>query len=474
MKENINKKALLHYTLALNSVTKSAANKLIPLIPKLLPFILKDIEDRINKDADDFDAQNELIDYYLSIIDAFIKKSHKEVTPYLNAILQQLPQLICYDPNCVVNFDADNAMDVENEEEKGDFWDEEDDFDSEDSSWRVRRGAIRLTETFIRLRPELLKDLTEHVIEKVVKCFKDKDTNIKLDVFSCLNAYLESVTVSDKKADELHEDIMVEVIALNRLKSSYQDIGSTISYMIKQLTKLFSDPKNPTVAASQLLLSAAHCVSSNVMEQWTTVFPTIQKTFNHSSSPNELKVNMLIALRRLLRAQIGKPYPQVAGDYKAILEVVNEAITTNTYFKISSEGFRVLSTFLRVLRPSLKESPSNYASYVKPIVPIVISRLKETDIDQEIKNAIIASVSVLISYFGDAIESTSLNAIFQQILIKLKSEVTRVQTLKALSSLPVAELKLSINVKVLVFLSEINHFFQLIERISRSIGTNRI
>ena len=446
MNANLNKKTLLHYAFALNSVTKYSAHKLAPLTNKLVPFILNDIESRLDNDADDFDLQNELLDYYLSILDAFIKKTHKEITPHLPGLLEKLPRLVTYDPNCVINFEKESDEDKGNEEgEEDEFWDD-DDFDSEDSSWRVRRGAIRLTETFIKLRPELLKDVTENVIEQIVKCFKDKDTNIKLDVFSCLNVYLEGVTVSDKRNDDLHEDIIVEMVTLNRLKSSYKDIGSTIAYMIKQLTKLFKDPKNPNVAASQLLLNAARCIPSNMMEQWSIVFATIQKNFNNPSNPAELRVNLLTALRRLLRAQFHKAYANITNDYKEILAIVTEA-TTNSYFKISSEGFRVLSTFLRVLRPSLKEDPVNYNAYVKPIVPTVINRLKETDIDQEIKNAIISTVSVLISYFGDAIDSANLNLIFQHLLTKLKSEVTRTQTLKALSNIPVTELKLQINVK---------------------------
>lgn len=449
MKSNVNKKSLINYAFALNSVAKNAANKLAPILGGLLKFILDDIEERINNESDDLDFQNELIDYYLSIIDSFVKKCHKEITPFLAGLIEnKLPPLICYDPNNVINFNRDDGeMDIEKE---GDDDDDEgwgdDEFDSEDSSWRVRRGAIRLTETLVKLRPELLKDITTHVISNVVLCFKDKDTNIKLDVFSTLSAYLENVTVSERKATEdPQEEMLMDMMVLNRLKSSYMDISTTISDMVKQLCNLFKDPKNPHVPASVLFLNASRCISANMMEQWSRVFSTINKNFSNSSNPAELRVNMLITLRRLLRAQINKTHTDISGDYPALLEIIKEAIN-NSYFKITSEGFRVLSTFFKVLRPSLKDQPVHYQTYIKPIVPTVISRLQETDIDQEIKNAIISSVSFLISYFGDAIDADSLSVIFKNLLIKLKSEVTRVQTLKSLAIIPVTQLNLSINV----------------------------
>ena len=447
MKNNANKKVLINYVFALNSVAKNGANKLAPILPNLMQFMLDDIENRLNNDSDDLDFQNELIDYYLSIIDSFVKKCHKEVTEFLTGLIEnKLPLLICYDPNNVINFQHDdNDMDIEKEGDDEDGWND-DDFDNEDSSWRVRRGAIRLTETLVKLRPELLKLITSYVISNVVQCFKDKDINIKLDVFSTLSVYLESVTVSEKKAaEDPQEDLLLDMMVLNRLKSSYVDISSTINDMVKQLCNLFKDPKNPNVPASVLFLNASRCISANMMEQWDRVFATINKNFSNPSNPAELRVNSLITLRRLLRAQITKTHTDISADYPALLEIIKEAIN-NSYFKITSEGFRVLSTFFKVLRPSLKDQPVHYNSYIKPLVPTVISRLQETDIDQEIKSAIISSVSFLISYFGDAIDNETLNVIFKNLLVKLKSEVTRVQTLKALSSIPVTQLNLNITV----------------------------
>lgn len=444
MKKNVGHKTVIYYAFALNSVAKNSANKLAPVVDGLFKFILDDIENRLNDESDDLDLQNELLDYYLSIIDSFVKKCHKEVTPFLSILISKLDSLICYDPNNVINFGKDekpSEHDEDDEDEEG--WS---DFDNEDSSWRVRRGAIRLTETLIKLRPELLKDITEFVIMSVVKCFKDKDTNIKLDLFSTLGVYLESVTVSDKRAvEDPQEDLLPDIIELSRLKSSYKDVTETINDMVERLCFLFKDPKNPNVAASVLFLNASRCISANMMEQWKLVFNTLKQNFSNASNPAELRVNSLITLRRLLRAQITKTHTDISADFPAILTIITEAVN-NSYFKITSEGFRVLSTFYKVLRPSLKDDTKHYEAFVKPIVPTVISRLQETDTDQEIKNAIISSVSFLIAYFGDALDSTNLCAIFKNLLVKLKSEVTRVQTLKSLSSIPVTQLNLPINV----------------------------
>eukprot|EP00331_Platyophrya_macrostoma_P030086 CAMPEP_0176438094 /NCGR_PEP_ID=MMETSP0127-20121128/19061_1 /TAXON_ID=938130 /ORGANISM="Platyophrya macrostoma, Strain WH" /LENGTH=1232 /DNA_ID=CAMNT_0017821943 /DNA_START=32 /DNA_END=3730 /DNA_ORIENTATION=+ len=457
MKENASKKNLLYFTFALNSVAKNAANKLTPILSGLLKFITDDIENRLNEESDDLDFQNELIDYYLSIIENFVKKCHKEVAEFLPKFINnELPQLICYDPNNVINFNAkEKDMEVENQGDDEDEWGE-DDFENEDSSWRVRRGAIRLTETLIKLRPELLREIANSVISNIVACFKDKDENIKLDVFSTLGNFLESITVSEKKTieEDPQEEMLQDMMVLNRLKSSYVDISAIINDIVLRLCNLFKDPKSPLVPASVLFLNASRCISSNMMEEWPIVFATLNKNFSNKSSPAELRVNSLVTLRRLLRAQITKTHTNISSDYPAILEIIKDAIN-NSYFKITSEGFKVLSTFYKVLRPSLQDAPKNYEAYIKPIVPTVISRLQETDIDQEIKNSIISSVSFLISYFGDAIESDNLNLIFKNLLIKLKSEVTRVQTLKSLAGIPVAQLNLNITNELAALLCDI-------------------
>lgn len=110
---NAGKKEILYYTVGFNSIVKNVANKLGPnVVTKILPFILKDIHIRVETESEDFEFTNELIDYYLSIIDNLVKKCPNETKSFLRDIIDAIYLLISYDPNSAVDEDGDE-MEVE-------------------------------------------------------------------------------------------------------------------------------------------------------------------------------------------------------------------------------------------------------------------------------------------------------------------------------------------------------------------------
>jgi len=110
--QHANRKEILYYTVGFNSIVKNVGNKLGPdVVTKILPFILKDIHNRIGTDSEDFEFVNELIDYYLSIIDNLVKKCPGETKPYLRDIIDAVYHLISYDPNSAVDDEGD--MEIE-------------------------------------------------------------------------------------------------------------------------------------------------------------------------------------------------------------------------------------------------------------------------------------------------------------------------------------------------------------------------
>ena len=70
---------------------------------------MQDITERKEVEPDDYHFQNELIDYYLSIVDNLIKKCPNDINPHLDGILSLIHDLIKYDPNIV----DDEMMDIE-------------------------------------------------------------------------------------------------------------------------------------------------------------------------------------------------------------------------------------------------------------------------------------------------------------------------------------------------------------------------
>ena len=260
-------------------------------------------------------------------------------------------------------------------------------YDSDDTSWKVRRAAVQVTNTLILVHPQVLRDLAESVFDKLVKRFKEREQNVKLDVFNTLTDFLKMIVYIDERKDndENFEEIL-ERPELTRLKSSFLDFNNKIASMISTLIKVFADKKSTPVlkiAASNLLLRAAKYTPEAVVENIESVFPLIKSIYSQNSNPSELRVNMLKVLRSLIKSQIGRVKPQFQKYFDDIINLIRSAIQ-NDYFKLSSEGFRDLSIFYKVLRPTVKDSSSGYGQYIQPLIGLVIAKLKETDIDQEV------------------------------------------------------------------------------------------
>ena len=54
--------------------------------------------------------------------------------------------------------------------------------DDDDTSWKVRRAAIKTIEAIIITRPELLKEIYMNQAKEIVGRFKERDDNVKMNV----------------------------------------------------------------------------------------------------------------------------------------------------------------------------------------------------------------------------------------------------------------------------------------------------
>ncbi len=101
---------------------------------------------------------------------------------------------------------------------------------------------------------------------------------------------------------------------------------------------------------------------------------------------------------------------------------------------MSAEALTVIQALTRVLRPL--EAPTcdlDFAPYVNQIYGAVFSKLRATDIDQEVKEKAIGSMGQLIACFGDYLNG-ELGTCLPILLERLKNEMTRLTTVRALTA----------------------------------------
>lgn len=167
-------------------IARTVGNKIASYLNDIFP-LLCNFAGQLNREQS-IDIDNEIAEACLSTFESLVKKCPREIGPYLEKILELVFDLMGYDPNYTYDEASDAQMQDEDEDMGGGGWgsDFEDDNvaneDDDDTSWKVRRSALKTIEAVIASRPELLKTLYLKYAKHLVTRFKERDDNVKCNV----------------------------------------------------------------------------------------------------------------------------------------------------------------------------------------------------------------------------------------------------------------------------------------------------
>lgn len=65
--------------------------------------------------------------------------------------------------------------------------------DDDDSSWKVRRGSIKIIQAIVKTRPEFIKSVVTQHQERLVDRFKERNDDVKVDL---IDTYTELLAAS--------------------------------------------------------------------------------------------------------------------------------------------------------------------------------------------------------------------------------------------------------------------------------------
>lgn len=113
----------------------------------------------------------------------------------------------------------------------------------------------------------------------------------------------------------------------------------------------------------------------------------------------------------------------------------------DNFYKVTSEALSALQMLVKVVRsadPTCKEHP-NARTIAHQIYPVVLHRLKATDIDQEVKENAITTMATLLAHLGGYIQS-EWDTCIPIFLERLKNEITRLTAVKALNLIAASDI----------------------------------
>uniref|UniRef100_A0A493T751 Cullin associated and neddylation dissociated 2 (putative) n=1 Tax=Anas platyrhynchos platyrhynchos TaxID=8840 RepID=A0A493T751_ANAPP len=443
LKKNESTSTTRTYIQCIAGISRQAGHRIGEHLEKIIPLIVQycNVED------------DELREYCFQAFESFVRRCPKEIDPHIPSVMGLCLKYITFDPN--YNYDneeeeEEERMETENgeDEEQGEVRqvflaprllqptplpESDDEYsDDDDISWKVRRAAAKCLEAIVSSRHDLLQDFYKTLSPVLISRFKEREENVKADIFSAYIALLKQTLPSQSwrhAADASGKDD----VPLTMLQNQVPNI---VKALHKQL-------KEKSIKSRQgcfsLLTELANVLPGCLADHIPALVPGIVFSLADKSSSSNMRIDTLSFLHVLLCNH----QPEVFHPHiKSLLPPVVACIG-DSFYKITSEALLVTQQLVKVIRPLGKSCTFDAKPYVKDLFPGTLKRLKAADIDQEVKERAISCMGQIIYNLGDHL-STDLQPTLKIFLERLKNEITRLTTVKALTLIASSPLKIDL------------------------------
>ncbi|XP_022103590.1 cullin-associated NEDD8-dissociated protein 1-like [Acanthaster planci] len=423
LRENQNPSTTRTYIQCIGAISRHAGHRVGEHLEKIMPLVVKFCR---------VDDDDELREYCIQAFESFVRRCPKEVSQHVSTIIELCLQYICYDPNYNYESDEDeDAMDADaEEEEEGESDDEYSDDD--DMSWKVRRSAAKCLEAIVGSRHEMLNEFYRAVSPALISRFKEREENVKSDIFHAFITLLKQtkpIVTGFYDPDSMeHEEGPISMLRLQ------------VPDIVRALHKQMREKSIKTRQGCFSLLTELISVSPGALaEHIPAVIPGIQFSLGDKNSSSNMKIDTLSFLNCLMVNH----NPQVFHPHMAVIVPPVVSAVGDSFYKITSEALLVTQTIVKVIKPLNSEATFDYGPYVLDLYSCTLMRLKAADIDQEVKERAISCMGQVLCNLGDHLQS-ELSTCLPIFLDRLKNEITRLTTVKALTMIAGSPLKIDI------------------------------
>lgn len=358
------------------------------------------------------------------------------ISGHIPTIISICLDFICYDPNYNYDDDGDDeeGMETDGEVDESDEEPEEEYSDDDDISWKVRRASAKCLEATISSRHDMLVDFYKTISPQLISRFKEREENVKVDIFNAYIALLRQTRSSGPRGDESNA-------------GPIQMLRSQVPHLVKSLTTQLRKEKKSIKTrqgAFHLLTELSLVVPGALNEHIADLIPAVQTSLSEKdkATSSNMKIDSLNFLQQLIMSHpVEAFHPHIPVLVPAVIQAVYDP-----FYKISSEGLNVLQLLVRVIRPfDGQPNAFNFGPYVQQIYQCTLLKLKATDIDQEVKERAISCMGLIISILGDHLRD-ELQTCLPIFVDRLRNEITRLTTVKALTQIAASPLRIPLDI----------------------------
>ncbi|CAH0695118.1 unnamed protein product [Spodoptera exigua] len=391
------------------------------------------------------DADEELREHCLQALEAFVLKCPKEVQPHIPTIIDLCLKMITYDPNYNYEDEEEDGGGEDEEMEDESFTpdaepesDSEEYSDDDDMSWKVRRAAAKCLESVIATRHELLGEMYQTVSPALIARFKEREENVKCDILSAYTALL--------RATRPPPALQITIVPTDNSPQALllQRVSGVVRGALRVIRGRSIRARGAALALLRELLAAAPgCLADHAARVIRALTPAL----TDKSTASSMKIETLVFVVCLVRGHPASTMrPHVGALLPAVLCCVHDP-----FYKVTAEALRVLQTLVKVMRP-LDDIPVGGAQmvdaalqqYIPAMYEVTLVRLRATDMDQEVKERAIAACGQLLCHFGDYLQH-ELPVCLPIFLERLRNEITRLTTVKALTKVASSPLRIDLS-----------------------------
>uniref|UniRef100_A0A8C8EJ83 TATA-binding protein interacting (TIP20) domain-containing protein n=1 Tax=Oncorhynchus tshawytscha TaxID=74940 RepID=A0A8C8EJ83_ONCTS len=415
------------YIQCLATVSRQGGHRVGEHLEKIIPMVMTfcNVED------------DELREYCFQAFEAFIRRCPKEMSPHISTVIKLCLRYITYDPN--YNYDVDEGGDEDGDEsmdtEDGEDEDQESDdeySDDDDMSWKVRRSSVKCLEAVISTRRDLLVELYGSVAPTLLARFKEREENVKTDIFVAFVALLKQTRPSQGLITTATEPGVQEDPAITLLK---KQVPTVVKALHKQLKEKSMKSRQ---GCFSLLTELANVLPGALGKHIPALIPGIVHSLTDKSTSSNMKIDALSFLNVLLCSH---PPAVFQPHMKVILSPVVQCVE-DPFYKITSEALLVTQQMVKIICP-LGGRYCSPEPYVKDIFSATLKRLKAADIDQEVKERAISCMGHIVCHLGDQLGG-DLQPTLQIFLERLKNEITRLTAVKTLTLIATSPLRIDL------------------------------
>lgn len=376
---------------------------------------------------------DELREFCLQACEAFVTRCPEAIKPHIPSIIALCLNYITYDPN--YNYEADDneagfQMETEDDDDEG----SEEYSDDDDMSWKVRRSAAKCLESVISTRSELLEEFYRTLSPALIARFKEREENVKSDIFHAYIALLKATRPADDLANR-------DPNAMDDVPATILQLQGQVPVIVKHVQPLMREKSVKTRQDCFLLLrELLNALPGALSNHIDNLMPGIHYSLSDKNTTSNMKIDALTFVFHMLT---GHP-PHVFHPHIQVLVPLIVNSVSDPFYKIATEALSVLQQLVKVIRPLDQESNLDFRPFTGQLYNCTLQKLKAPEVDQEVKERAIACMGQIISNMGDALV-LELKVCLPIFMERLLNEVTRLSSVKALTMIAASQLCINLS-----------------------------